>query len=326
MKKLIVTAISMGCLMASCGDKDPVNTSTQTYSTYNYITRINDDGDPIISKGAYHFNFDFVNMKVQVSTDMVDLGDNEDSPSFVTKEFTFQSLNLKFDDSEELLKVYSGNTPVACTASNGMEVKDLYFQLTDAYYTPPEVSYIKDNDSPLVQPDLTYRGREGAAPRSRYRLGDNYLVYTFWPDLYYKGHTTTEVVGMPSQGSHGQDIETTFETLNVGYRVKFDIKKKKALVVLYDVQFNKDMPAMKCLFLPDLDVQFTNNGYVIEAQNIIPLYIGDGEKIMEYPKFPFTSFKFSAETNMVEANCEFQVGPYFFGHFTGRYMEFSIPK
>ena len=116
------------------------------------------------------------------------------------------------------------------------------------------------------------------------------------------------------------DPSSYMSTMEIGYRVKFDIKNKKAHVVMYNVQFNPHMPKMECLILPDLDVDFNNNGYAIEAENISPLYI-EGGKLMENPSFPFTTFKFTAETNMVEANCEFTVAGRFEGFFKGNYME-----
>ena len=318
MKKFFILAFASGILLTSClKEEGAVATGEQFLATYNYVTHINDDGDPIIKRGGYRYAFDYIDQSVRISAEKINLGANQDSPTFVTKEFKYEITSVPIPTDEGMVfNVYKGSDPFPCKASNGMEVKDLLFEVSQVFYVPPVVTYNKDTNSTLPQPDLSYQAREGAASKIKYRLGENYFVYTFWPDLYYKGKTHTEVLGVPEDS----EVQTTTDTENIGYRVKFDIEKKKALVVIYNAKFHPIMPAFECLMLPDLDVQFTNNGYIIEAENVIPLYIGDGRTIMENRNFPFTSFKFVAETNMVEANCEFTVAGRFQGFFTGQYM------
>lgn len=309
MKKIFTIALVAGLLvMASCSDKEPTNTASETVFTYNYVTTLDDSAQPVIKKGNYTFGFDFVNNDVNIATDRVDLGNNEEI-KFTTEKFKFtNSVVLGFNEKPQT--VLHGSDPAPCFADNGMKITDLRFELSPIFNIPPQLSYTKDPESQLPQPDLSYTARAGSAPTLRYVVGDLYKIYTFWPDLYYCGATDTEVINVPGNEFRSQDI---------GYRIKFDIAKKKAQVVLYNVQFNPNMPKMECLILPDLDVQFTNNGYIIEATNINPLYI-EGEKIMENPRFPFTSFKFVAEGNMVTGKCDFTVAGRFHGSFEGEYM------
>lgn len=319
MKKIFTLALLTGTLITtSCSDKEPVNTTTETIATYNYVAKVNldDPSEPVIKKGFYHFGFDFINSTVNISTDMVDLGNDQDT-GFATEEFKFTTAHVFgfSDDLEHPQYTYHGFDQFPCTAANGMQVTDLRFELSPILYTPPAINYEKDPTSTLPQPDLSYKARPiGYAPKIRYVLGNEYKVYTFWPDLYYCGVTETEVLGNP---------ESAFKSQDVGYRVKFDIAKKKAQVVLYNVQFNPQMPPQECLILPDLDVQFTHNGFVVEAQNVNPLYI-EGGMIMENPRFPFTTFSLVAEDNMVECYCDFTVAGRFHGYFTGKYMEFVV--
>ncbi|MDE5789819.1 MAG: hypothetical protein K2H96_01130 [Muribaculaceae bacterium] len=318
MKKTFTIALALTSLLITSCDKEPVNNTTETVATYNYVARVNldDTTEPVIKKGYYHFGLDNVNGTVSISTDMVDLGDDQDT-GFTTESFKFTSaLVFGFsDDLETHQYIIHGFDQFPCTATNGMQVTDLRFELSPILYTPPSINYEKDPTSALPQPDLTYKERpKGYAPKIRYVLGNEYKVYTFWPDLYYCGVTDTEVLGDP---------ESAFKNQDVGYRIKFDISKKKAQVVLYNVKFNQQMPEQKYLILPDLDVQFTHNGYIIEASNVNPLYI-EGNKLMENPRFPFTTFKFVAEDNMVEAYCDFTVAGRFHGYFTGKYMEFVV--
>lgn len=312
MKKSTILAIAaIPMLLASCKE-EPVNVMSEKVTTYNYVARLDGSKDPVIKKGYYTLAFDFNEHNVTVSTDMVDLGNDEDT-GFVTEKMEYTHVFFPIGVDGEAYNVFHGGSLYACTASNGMEVKDLRYEFSSGFYTPPVINYTPDPSSSLPQPDLSYKARSGFAPKMRYILGDEYIVYTFWPDLYYRGETKTIVMG-------AEDSEYT--TQDVGYRIKFDLNKKKATVVLYNVQFNPNMPAMECLILPDLDVDFTN-GYSIEASNINPLYI-EGGKLMENPRFPFTTFKFTAETNMVEGNCEFTVANRFYGNFTGKYMEFVV--
>ncbi|MDE6027346.1 MAG: hypothetical protein K2G23_04705 [Muribaculaceae bacterium] len=310
-KIFTIGLFAAGMMLASC-DKESVNRSTEQIQTYNYVTHTNGQGDPVITKGYYNFGFDYVNRTVVLSTDMVQYGEDQDT-GFSTESFAFTYVGVGGFEGGQV-NVLHGADQFPCTARNGMKITALRFELTPAYYTPPMIEYDVDPDPsfPFPQPDLSYKAREGSAPKIRYRLGEDYQVYTFWPDLYYKGVTKTEVIG---------DASSAFESLAVGYRVKFDVKKKKAQVVLYDVKFHPDMPKMECLILPDLDVNFTNNGFEIEAANVNPLYI-EGRKIMENPRFPFTTFKFVAQDNMVEGNCDFTVAGRFHGSFTGKYVEF----
>lgn len=317
-KRYSFTLLAVSLLVAtSCDNKEPENTASETIETYNYVARVDldDPSEPVIKKGYYKFGFDFVNSNISIATDRVDLG-NDKEIGFTTETFKFsQELVFGFGDNMEYGQyVYHGFDQFPCTASNDMQVTDLRFELSPIFYMPPEISYIKDPESPLPQPDLSYKARAGSAPKIRYVVGDEYKVYTFWPDLYYCGVTDTEVIG---------NSESAFKSQDVGYRIKFDINKKKAQVVLYNVQFNPQMPLMECLILPDLDVQFTHNGFVIEASNINPLYI-EGGKIMENPRFPFTTFSFIAEDNMVEGRCEFTVAGRFHGSFVGEYMKFVV--
>lgn len=308
-KKLLITAGVVATLCSAC-NKESANVYSEQIATYNYVARLDGTVEPVIKKGSYDYSFDLSSGKVVISTNSLEIADGE-TTSFVTDPFQyFNSTVLGFEGGVPV-NVLNGTSQMPCTAKNGMEITRLHFQLSPVFYVPPVISYTPDPTSTLPQPDLSYQGRAGDAPRMRYRLGSDYIVYTFWPDLYYKGTTQTSVMGVPDSNT---------STMDIGYRIKFDIKKRKATVVMYDVQFNPKMPKMDCLILPDLDVDFNNNGYVIETTNVNPLYI-EGGKIMENPAFPFTTFKFTAETNMVEGNCEFTVAGRFAGYFKGNYME-----
>ncbi|MDE5868960.1 MAG: hypothetical protein K2H18_01905 [Muribaculaceae bacterium] len=312
MKKSTILAIASICLLLTSCKDDPVNEVTERVVTYNYVAHLDGTQDPVIKKGYYSLKFDYINRDITISTDMVDLGNDEDT-GFTTEKMPYTYVYYPIGVDGESYQVYHGGSLYACTASNGMEVKDLRYEFSSNFYTPPFITYNPDPSSALPQPDLSYKARTGFAPKMRYVLGDEYIVYTFWTDLYYKGETKTEVMGV--EGSQ-------YSTHDVGYRIKFDLTKKKATVVMYNVQFNNDMPPMECLILPNLDVDFTN-GYKIEATNVNPLYI-EGGKLMENPRFPFTTFKFTAENNMVEGNCEFTVAGRFYGNFTGHYMEMAV--
>lgn len=318
MKKSLLTFLLGAFLILTACEKETVSTNSYNISTFNYVTHLNDDAEPIIKRGSYTFSFDNEEKKVSVATDMVDLGNDDDS-SFITRQFAYKWTSFIYDGESN--PVYAGACLDPGTDYNGLEIRNLRFELSQTYNLPDEdLVYTPDPNSPLPQPDLSLRlrpstsdGKKGYAPRMVYTLGDKYMVYTFWPDLYYKGVTKSEVIG----------VDGEYVSQEVGYRLKFSIAKKTATVVLYNVKFHKDMPAQKCLILPDLDVQFTNNGYKVEATNVVPLYI-EGTHLMESPRFPFTSFSFVAEGNMVEGSCDFTVAGRFHGSFVGEYMKTVI--
>ena len=313
--KLMMTLVALATFgFVSC-DKEVENNASFSSSTYNYVVHLDGEGEPVIKKGYYTFVMDYETKKLSISTDMVDMG-TDDDVKFTTNEIKYNTSVVNFNGG--VGTVIYGTELTPGTTTDGRELRNLRFELSPLYYEPPTITYTKDDTSPLPQPDLTYRkrttGRNGEAPKMLYQIGEDYMVYTFWPDLYYNGVTKTSVMG---------DDNSTFESQDVGYRLKFDIAKKKATVVLYNVQFNPQMPKMECLILPDLDVEFTNNGYIVDAHNVVPLYI-ENMKIMENPRFPFTTFRFVAETNMVEGTCEFTVAGRFYGSFIGKYMEFIV--
>lgn len=316
---LFVAGIGAVSSCSSSTDK-PINKAVDTVVTYNYVVNIDDSKPPVIEKGSYTFSFDNIERTVSISTDMISLGEEEDT-GFDTDPLDFKEVHMPMGVDGKYNRIIHGSSIFPCTSTNGMEVRDLRFELSSNYYEPPQVVFSENLSSCTNLPDLTYKKRAGFAPKLRYRLGQNNMVYTFWTDLYYCGKTVAEVMGKP---------DSNYENLDIGYRIKFDLKKSKATVVIYNAKFNEHMPAMKYLILPNLDVQFTNDrGYVIEAENVVPLCVeGNSDEnagvLLDNPSFPFTSFKFQAENNMVEGTCEFTVAGRFYGSFVGKYMEFVV--
>ncbi|MDE6236446.1 MAG: hypothetical protein K2M45_01090 [Muribaculaceae bacterium] len=328
MKKVLFSLVGVGMLFTSCM-KDPVSVSTQPVHTYNYVTLLSEDGtpdmsgSPVISQGAYSISWDNMKNTATITAGSVSLGDNK-NVGFQTVAIPFTSVIMSFNDVPcPILHGFEAN---AGRASNGLEVKDLRYEISTCVYTPPTDIEINPK-SPFAE-TLKFNSRGTAASKIRYMLGDKYQVYTFWPDLVYHGATTTEVTGMRPKADEGEDpgmgdIQTSYFDSEIEYRVKFDLEKKKVDLIIYNAKFNKDMPALKCLILPGLDVNLTNNGFVIEAENVIPQSIEGGEAV-PYPKFPFTHLHFAAEGNMVEATFNFTVAGVFQGLFTGKYMEFVV--
>lgn len=313
MKKYLVMAFAaLGLMATSCSD-DPVNTTTMGVVTYNYVTNLNDDSkNPVIKPGTYSFEFDLASNNMTLSTNNLDLGSNQVTSFTVEPAVPFKVALASFEGSYG--NVFYGNAAGPYLAKNGMEVKNLAFELSPVYYVPPMLAFDSEANKEYGNINLDYIARSGVAPKMRYLLGSDYLIYTFWPDLYYTGKTTTSV-----NGASGSD----FESLNVGFRIKFDLDTKKALVVMHNAQFNPNMPEMKALILTDLDVDFTNNGYEINAENVIPFNL-EGGKLTPYPNFPFTTFSFKAEGDMVNGSCDFTVAGRFTGHFDGKYMEYMV--
>lgn len=296
-KQILFAAASAALLLASC-DKEGTNTQTFTTQMMNYITEVSPTGAPTgeatIEGGLYKFGFDYNSSTVVMTA--------ENLPSRVgISTFSTPALPATSNAIQNIVV----NTKSAITPEVSVE------NLTIAYtpgVTPTDVT-IPGVDNQQFPYGYMY-------PITRYTIGGDYLVRTFWPDMVFFGTTTTMF------------NETMSEPLtNIRYRIilKKDDKVYKATMVIYEAQFAPQMPKMN-LVLEKLDVDFQPNGIVISGKDVIPQYL-DGGSLLPNPNFPFDDLRFVIHgTNLTEGRAEFSVAGRFVGSFNGTYIQLDAEK
>ncbi len=290
MNKLTLSFLALsGLLLASCNNEPGKNTVTETYFTCNMIFPLA-GGEGSMSEGVYTFFLDR----------------NEDLMTISTEKLKFDNTDHKFASAPVAVEyptpyqVYlQGVTADQSTGGmllNGGTFLISPYQLpndfdptsvfTPAYknangqaeYIPGTIFHpaLSKNVSPLVV--------------SNYRLGNEYMVRTFICDAFYSGDTTTSYI------YDGQ--QSTNVSKNTVYRVIIDVQKSKAGIVIYKAKFSSSPhePLKEAIYLPDLDVKITSNGYVISGQDIVPLipegtsYYPNPEGVTPMPAYTFKSF------------------------------------
>ena len=301
MKKLLSMAMFGAALtLASCSTDVDNSDSINAY-IYNYVTRSNGQGDPKVDGCYYKFDFNWDQRHVGVTTDQINIG-GENKLSFV-----YNALPLSSNGTGTTFWSES-NTPV--TASNGQQVTNFKFELNPGINLPPvnlpDANLSEDiaGNKPKVSLGFalpvayTYQGPSLMFTKMSYEIGREYLVRTFWEDNVFSGTTNTTVNRNAAMG---------YQSDKPAYRVKLDMKKKKATVVLYNAKFNERMPEMNLILL-DLDVNYTNSGIVVTGSNVVPRVM-EGMYLGPNPSFPFTTFKFEIYGDLTVGRCEFVVTP-----------------
>lgn len=308
MKKLTLSLLALsGLLLASCNNEPGKSTATSTYATCNMIFPLTGE-EGTMSAGYYTFFLDRNEGLMTVSTDNLRF-DNTDH------KFASNPVTLEYPTAYQLFM-----TGVTADASNGvMAMSNGTFFIspyqfpndfdptnvfTPAYknangqseYIPGTIFYpsLNGNISPLIV--------------SNYKLGNEYMVRTFICDAFYTGDTTTSYMFNGVLGTNSS--KTTI------YRVIMDIQKKKAGIVLYNAKFSAapQEPVKEAIYLPDLDIKITTNGYEITGTDIVPLvpegtsYFPNPDGVTPMPSYTFKSFKMvTTNTWMTDVMMQYQV-------------------
>lgn len=299
--KYAALVAAIATVLTGC-KKDGESYSSVHLRTYSYVT--DGVGDPIISESSFNFNFNFTTDNSSVVSSEFDLADGKDSFSIPSVPFDMAGGNY-----------FTGKISDGGKTKNGEAITNFTYTVAPMYLPPREswnLSYNVDPESGLPTPDLRLNVNElGICMNAT--MGGTTRLRTFWNDVTFVGKTNTSVNG---------NAATAFENADICYRVKMDLKRKKADVIMYDVQFNPHMPSMTVLILPDLDLVFTNQGYIVEGKDVIPLYI-NGNTLVEKPDYPFSSFILNSTGDLMGASANFTVTPTgfnFIGSFRGDCM------
>lgn len=313
-KNLIVAAcgVAFAVGFSACNKNNEPGYSyseTVNFGTYNIVSA--DGQEPYVAPVRYQYN-NKVDIDEQAQTISMFINDmmlnKNEKVSIETRALPYQSGQYQIGD-----KFYGFITMDDPNAeeSKDVQITDFSCILTFAAYQPSaEISGYPVSVPKNDRYAGTARENEYYTVMS-YKIDNKWDVSTFWPDVTFKGMTTTTYPGM----------EEPFKSDKIEYRVVLDLKTEgapKADVFMINAQFAPKAPLLR-LALRGLPVKFVAGGYNIDVENVNPEQI-EGGNFTENKAFPFDKFSlhFSAESG--RANIEYQVKTVLKGSFAGYYF------
>lgn len=307
MKKLTFIAGCAALLLplVSCNEEKADFTYNKQYLTSNLFTPRNTSAEPFVTSCFYLF--DFVGTK---------------SVSVSSTNLMFEGMNHVMSVSDVPIKVqrYTDGDLIILNKASG-QVDAGMQQITNFNCRISGLFYRKQSSQPTVS--NTFADYHPFVIAT-YNIGTAYSVATFQPDVTYRGVTTTT---FEYQGQN-----QVYKTKSGHYRVVMDLDKLTADVVLYNVKFAEQAPAL-ILILKDLKINLERGGYVIEGTNFNPNQ-SDGNILTPNDSFPFESFKLrTTSEDLTNVSIEYTVRNkamedklgngtkvYYYGSFTGSYI------
>lgn len=305
MKKTFILG-SAGLLMfglASCEKEKEATTSiTISLDAYNLVTEsASQGGEPFVAKCRYYFGLEMPQNNITIGASSLLLPGGSTS-SFSTKPLPFTVSTVEVDGTGREKISFAAQS----ASGSGQSIENLTGMLTQAVNFPP---FYNDEDY-VPGYDWMYPINSLHYAYVQYVLGGDRLVRTFWPDATYTGTTVTEYPGM----------DAAFNSNTIQYRIILQEKDNaltgKADVVFYDAQFAPAAPAIKVILIKDLDVNFTNAGYVVSGIDKIPYIVEDGEW-QEIPRFIFNAFEATVNGDLTDVQMNFKVAGVYNGIFSG---------
>ncbi len=268
-------------------------------TTYSMITNITDGGEPVVAGTLYKFNLDMMAGTATIGGELP-LSTNN-NVTFVTNNLACAIGTYTFEDSyREVMKMESMR---AGTASNKDDLVNFNCELTQLAYFPKEIQGL---------PEFSYPSYLRYAVMS-FNLGQNYQVRTFWPDMTFRGTTTTSYPA--SDGTM-----KTFTNKDVQYRLVMNLKEKKATVILYDVKLAEEMPqTISNIVLSDLALSFSSSGIHVDGTNVVPS-VYEGGVATPNSRYTFDSFQCDLNGDLTSATMRYTVAGSYNGHFSGSYI------
>lgn len=306
-KSLLIGALLLGGLaLTSCNNdsSEPTSTVSNVIPTYNLFTDPTGSQAPFVGIGNYNYTMTYpeTTATIMVSSMPVPGGSNI---SFTTDPVPFKVYYWDMDNDKKAEVVDLGSG----IKSSNPAVSDIKCILSQAAYAPAEVKV----------PGFADR----FVPSSLFHFTlmhyyyNNWFVRTFWPDMTFRGTTTTSGPGMDS----------AFESNLTSYRVVMQRNddnslKNKADLIMYNASFAQNMPPIT-IVVKDLDLAFNNNGYEITGTNVVP-YMIESDELQLTPKFTFDNIKLSVTGDLTSMTSQFTVAHVFKGLFIGQSIKQKI--
>ncbi len=269
MRKIIFAgcaAVSLLPLVGCNSSDDPEIVSKRRFDVNNLFTPLQPDGQSFATSSSY--SFDLNASASTVSTECRNLFYGQVNHLLVIPTVKYNAMTFSDGDYIE----FKSPSGVLDYVDGGIKNFDcvlsgLFYRMPGRIPTVEGVAY-----NPVVI--------------AQYEIGNMYSVATFPADATYRGITST------SFEYKGQ--QQTYKTKSGSYRVVINLNTLKADVVLYNVKFAEQSPAL-VLVLKDLDVKLERNAYSVSGMNVNPRQV-EGNSLTENDSFPFESFKLRTTT------------------------------
>ncbi|MDE6226917.1 MAG: hypothetical protein K2M63_05320 [Muribaculaceae bacterium] len=313
-KALLGAVVLAGTLFTSCEPSTGEASQTILYPALNYISFSNGD-TPMISWGAYTFNFNYTEQKESISTTSLTVNNIN---------YGFATNGVKYEDISPSrgMGVYASGFTANVGQANALG--DCQFYLT-SFPIPSGMEYVPSKKwIPTVEKDGKTTYHSGAMYRpdydipplviGSYSVGNLFDVITCSTDMSFFGKTVTTYPG-------GE-----YENNGMVYRIFIDVNSKTADVVIYDAKFADKAPSLAVVYLPSLPMTLKNGSFEINGTDIIPK-VPEGTDmnavLVDYPNYIFKSFHFSTVegTLLSKAKISYNVGEAFSATFEGQYAE-----
>lgn len=302
MNKIIIAGVAclLGLGAVSCGETKDTTLNIQ-YGSYYHVSRIDGLGSPAISAGTQSYEFNFSQGTLTMTSAPFNYNPTQKvSIGFSAVPYTMNGYSYSVKPSMQL------------SADNGMQVDDLNLTITQ-YNVPP---------FDIAADSLKWAGPiNNSAVLINCQLGSGYKVRTFWEDAVFYGNTNTTFTD--KDGNSG-----TFSSIQPAFRIKMYFKSDeltgmpdyKASVVIYNAKFAAQQPDIRIMILDNLSLEFTNDGYVVKGDNVIPKAVmgQTGTAATPVPTYMFDSFVMTSTGDLTTANAHFKVqGGRYNGNFNG---------
>lgn len=296
MKKLILMALAVPFVLTSCDFDTKDSTHTTPTKACNLITNL-DRHTSVLSTCEYTFLENLTQNTISVSTGDLKINNRDHSFSSDPQDYKMYSNGYLYAVVINNIKANFDNDPT-------LPIRNYKALFTTGFFDTEAIVSGLDNWR-IEYPMLI----------NQYYVGDEYSVKTIQPLCYYSGDTYIDNVN----GSFGPDAYKNNKML---YRVKLDIDKNKAQVVIYNAKFAEAMPVeLEAVVLEDLDVNLDNETYTITGYDVVPK-MPDGGALTPNNKFIFNEFElnFNGDDTLTKANITYKVANMYKGSFRGSYI------
>ena len=299
LKKILLFA-SLPLVLVSCKGEEsdiPSNGVKKEYYLSYLLTSLDGSEQPTAFYNVpFTFKYEYDNNTITVGSSRLEVNGNK-KISFDSDAVKFTSTNYENGSSAmefSVAEIYSKVNGVADASGN---ISDLNCLLTNNYYCPDEWRF---NDRfPLG--DMIIMNAV---------VGEKYKLRTFPLLSCFSGSTTTSF----SMGGQEQQYNSESGL----FAVSINPANNTAEVGLYNVKFAAQMPQLT-MFLKDLKVEYTNEGYVVSApaEGVVPVV---GNDQIPYPDYIFNTFNLVCSgDNLASIDVDFTVAGRFGGEFQGTY-------
>lgn len=300
MKKalLIGTVALAGLALTSCNDTKTVYSDVKNYPipTYNLFTDVNGQAAPFVNIGTYTYTIKMPENTISAYVSgMTAPGGGQ--ITFQTAEVALKADMIEMDNNKMAEAISFKTNDI----QGNPNVTDVNCLLTQAAYAPGDV---KIEGYSRFLPSETQHFTVMSYKWS------NWLVRTFWPDMTFKGRTTTTIPGQADP----------FQTGNILYRVIMQRDDTNALngkadVIMYNALFTDKMPEITVV-IKDLKLDFTPGGYEITGTDVVP-YMVEAGALQEAPTHKFNSISLSVTGDLTAMMATYTVANVFQGRFAG---------